>query len=415
MSKLIKLAWRSVWRNRRRSIITMSAIGFAILLTTITRSLQFGMYDAVESHAIRSFNGDFHVQHPQFQKDRTLNRSIEANAADWEQWIVSHPNLIAFTQRITSGGLISTESPDGRQSSYAIMVIGVNPVRETEVTEFMEVEKVTKGQPLQVGLNNEILIGHRLAKNMKASVGDEVVILSQGYRNEMAVDLYRIRGILTSGAVEIDKSGVVMSLADAQELFSMQNRVTQVVFRTTDFRQTDDIVQRIEPEDKLKILPWQTLIPDIEQMIALDNVGGAIMLVFIMVIVGFEIFNTTMMGILERRRELGVLQAIGMKPGQVTIMLLVESIMKICLALLISVLISALLLHFIADKPFSMGEEYDEVMRSTFGYEASMVFSPDLKVYAEPLIWITIISTLSLIYPIYVVSQLKPIAAVHNT
>ena len=83
----------------------MSAIGFAILLTTITRSLQFGMYDAVESHAIRSFNGDFHVQHPQFQKDRTLNRSIETNAADWEQWIVSHPNLIAFTQRITSGGL----------------------------------------------------------------------------------------------------------------------------------------------------------------------------------------------------------------------------------------------------------------------------------------------------------------------
>ena len=134
-----------------------------------------------------------------------------------------------------------------------------------------------------------------------------------------------------------------------------------------------------------------------------------------MVIVGFEIFNTTMMGILERRRELGVLQAIGMKPGQITVMLLVESIMKICLALLISVLISALLLHFIADKPFSMGEEYDEVMRSTFGYEASMVFSPDLKVYAEPLIWITIISTLSLIYPIYVVSQLKPIAAVHNT
>ena len=389
----------------------MSAIGFAVLLTTITRSVQFGMYDSVESYAIRSFNGDFHVQHPQFQKDRSLNRSILADSADWEHWVASNSNLVAFTQRITSGGLVSMESNDRRRSSYAVTIVGVEPERELQVTEFVQAKKVIDGQSLNPGLNNQILIGHYLAKNLQVKVGDEVVVLSQGYRNEMAVDLYRIRGILTSGAVAIDRSGVVMSLADAQELFSMQNRLTQVVFRTSDFRQIEKIVQQIQPERSLSILTWKDLIPDIEQMIALDNVTGAIMLVFIMVIVGFEIFNTTMMDIVERRREFGILQAIGMRPNQITVMLLIESVMKICLAVLISLLLSALLLYFIGDKPFSMGEEYDEIMQTTFGYDAKLVFSRELKVYAEPLIWISIIAFLSLIYPIYTISQLKPVTA----
>ena len=412
MAELVKLAWRNVWRNRRRSLITISAVVFGVLIVTFTRSMQYGSYDAMESAMVLLYTGEIQIQRPGYHEEETLDYALDGGEDGWRDVVDSSPFVLAASRRVTGFGLASSDS-----SSAGAMIVGVEPVLESRVSEFMD--SVSTGSPLEPGSDHEILLGRILAQNLRVGVGDSIVVLTQGWHNQMGADLYRIRGLIRTGSTEMDRALMVLRLQDAQFLFSMEDRVTQVVLRTDDFRRSGEYARRLAgelPGDRFEVLDWDTLMPEIRQMVLLDNVSGAIMLLFLLVLVGFEIFNTTNMSVMERVREFGVLQALGMRPSRISRLVLTELTLKIIVSLLLSFAASGLLLWYLNGHPLPIPAEMAE-MYEEFGFSLdSLVFSTRLRVFVEPLVSVAVIVALAVVYPVIRVFNLDTIDALrHDT
>ena len=410
MRKFIKIAWRNIWRNRRRSLITMAAIVFAVLISGITRSLQYGTYDALESYAVRLLVGELQIQRAGFQDKQTLAYAFPEDVFDWDDLLQQYPYLVTYAKRITGFGLVGSEV-----TSAGAMILGVQPDREIQVTHFMK--QLAAGEPLEPGDDRLVLLGKTLAKNLQVGIGDTVVVLTQGYHNELGADSYVVKGLVRSGNIDLDRALMVMPLHNAQELFFLGNRITQVVFLTRDFRRADGFARQMNLTSNgldFVCLSWEKLMPELVQLIAWDNVSGAIFLVFLLIIVGFEILNTTLMAIMERVREFGILQAIGVKPRQLGLMLLLETGFKITMALMTGLLLTFVVIQIVKNYPIPLSGELKKMMEA-WGFLTDFYFTSKPRVYLEPLIAVALISVLSILYPIRVATRLIPVEALRRT
>jgi ABC-type lipoprotein release transport system permease subunit len=410
MRENLILAWRNVWRNRRRSLITIAAVVFSVLIITLTRSLQYGSYDAMEASAVQMYTGEIQIQRPGYREEQTLEYALDGDEEAWRAALEGAPWLEATTRRLTGFGLVSSD-----EFSAGAMIVGVEPEAERQVSRFSD--RVTLGLPLRDDSDHEVLLGQILARNLRVEVGDTVVVLTQGWRNQMGADLYRVRGLLRTGSVEMDRGIMILPLPDAQFLFSMGDRVTEVVLRTDDFREARSYAESIRqqlPDDRFSVYDWDALMPELRQMIVLDNVSGAIYLLFLLVLVGFEIFNTTTMSVMERVREFGLLQALGMRPQRIARLVLAELAVKVAVALAVSIGASGLLLWYLEGNPIPMPAEFVE-MYEEFGFSVdALVFSTRPAVFLEPLLAVAVIALLATIYPVLRVLNLTTIYALRR-
>lgn len=405
-----KLAWRNVWRNRRRSLITMGAVMFGVVIIAITRSLQYGTYDAMEASAIRLFSGDLQVHAAGYHDEPSFSKSLTERSPDWSA-LLDTPWVDRYTKRLLGFGLVSTDS-----TSAGSMIVGVQPERERQVTTFLR--DPAAGQPLRDGHQGGALLGRTLAENLNVSVGDTVAVLTQGYHNVTGADLYAVKGLVRSGSMEMDRSLMVISLADARSLFTMPNRFTHLVVRTDDFHDAGRHVRQLRRQlggDQYEVMSWEELQPELKQMILLDNASGAIFLLFLLMLVGFEIFNTTAMSIIERTKEFGVMQALGMKPRQIGVLVALELVIKVTIALAAGLAVTFVLAYFFQDYPIPLGEQYQKIAES-YGFTLEqLAFSTSRAVFLEPLIGVAVISLLAMIYPILRVRRQSPVEALHAT
>lgn len=219
MTKFLSLAWRNIWRNKRRTQITILAIAFAIFIVAVTRSLQYGTYDTMESLAVRLYNGEVQLHKQGFHEEQSLNLSLHEDAEDWEALIAAHPEFTRYSRRITSFGLISSDS-----ASAGALIVGIEPESEAAITMFPSLVK--KGDALTLNDEGRILIGSTLARNLQVSLGDSVVVLTQGYRNQLGAGIYHVQGMVSVGHAELDRGIMIMRLDDAQELFSLDDGIT---------------------------------------------------------------------------------------------------------------------------------------------------------------------------------------------
>lgn len=404
---LLRLAWRNIWRNRRRSLITMGAITFSVLLIAFAHSVQTGTYEAMERHAVRLFSGEVQIHRAGYQEEQTFNYALTSAEQPWPGLLSSTPGITGFAKRLTGFGLVSSDA-----SSTGAAILGIEPEAERAVTHFSA--QLTQGTLLQAADDHAVLLGHTMAENLAVGVDDSVVVLTQGYRNEMGADLYRVKGLLRTGAPEMDRAMMVMTLADAQALFSMPGRFTTLVLRTTDLQHADRYaaqLQAILPAADYEVMPWRTLMPALQQTRALDDAGNMIFYFFLLLLLGFEIFNTTTMSTLERTQEFGVMQAIGMKPHQISLLVGAELFIKVFLALgvgLLTILVLALMLE---DQSIPLSQDLIEIYQN-FGFNVEAItFSVRPQVFIQPMTWVAIVSLLAMVYPVFKVQRLTPMAA----
>ena len=263
MREILGLAWRNVWRNRRRSLITMSAVVFSVLIIALTRSLQYGSYDAMESQAVRLYTGEIQIQRARFKEEQTFAYSLDGETV-WREALADAPYVTSVSRRLTGFGLASSET-----SSAGALIVGIEPGLEGTVTDFSD--RVDEGSGLEAGIAGEVVLGRVLARNLAVSIGDSVVVLTQGWQNQMGAEIYAVRGLLKTGSLEMDRSVMVLTLEDAQMLFSMEDRFTEVVVGTRDFRQAAEYARRLEArigDADVRVYDWDRLMPELRQMIA---------------------------------------------------------------------------------------------------------------------------------------------------
>ena len=312
-----KVAWRNLWRNRRRTWLMAGGIGFAAWIPIIAMSLQGGTFTLMIDNGARMMVGHVQVQHPDYEDNPRLESVLE-EAPELRARIERLSGVEAATLRGQATALVSTE-----ERSFAAQVVGVEAGREADWSRI----PVSVREGRYLAGPGEAFIGSVLARNLGVSVGEEIVVLGTAKEGGVAALAAEVVGIFETGMVGLDRSLVQVPLSEFREAWNLApDEAHALVVATDRVQQSLELAQRVAGvAGDWKTLNWKDLMPDAEQFIALKLAGAWLFFVVIAVIVIFSVVNAFMMTIFERTQEFGMLKAIGMRPGRILFGLQVEA------------------------------------------------------------------------------------------
>jgi len=327
------IAWRNLWRNRRRTLFTAGGIAFACLLLLFSRSMQLGSYTGMIEAATDMLSGHIQVQHEKFFDDPKLEYVVgDADALASE--LSRHPEVMLASPRAQAFALLSVG-----EKSFGAQVIGVVPENEKELSTLMKT--LVEGKYLAA--DDDAVIGRTLARNLGAGVGDELLVLGSGKEGGVAALALRIGGIFDTGQAELDRALVIVPLQTFRDGFYLDSEAHQVVVKLHDVEATEQVIADIGATLPAGVVArsWRELLPDVVQGIALDRISARLFYGILVLIVLFSIINTFVMTVFERTREFGMLLAIGMHPWRIIAMLQLEAFWLALLGGILGALLAA--------------------------------------------------------------------------
>ncbi len=340
MKDYIKIAWRNLWRNKRRTLLTITSVLFALFLALIVRSMQLGSYSSMVESAVKTSTGYIQVHEKGYWADKSIDNTFETSP-ELEKKILDHPNVTQITPRLESFALLSS----GKQTKGAA-VIGTLPGSEDEVSGLKS--RVVSGEYL-TDQDRAILIAEGLAQYLKVKVGDTVVILGQGYHGVTAAGAFPVKGIIKFVQPDMNNMMTYIPLALAQELYATPGRLTSLSIMLADpdkMIKTRDELALIDP-DNLEVMIWKEMLVELVQAIEGDNISGLFMLGVLYMVVGFGILGTILMMTKERRREFGIMVAVGMRRYKLAIIVFLETLIISIIGILAGIVTSLpIILYF---------------------------------------------------------------------
>ena len=399
---LIKLAWRNIWRNKKRSLITISAIFIAVFLCVLLRALQLGLYDNMINNVVGSYSGYIQIHSKGFWDEQIVDNSFSLDK-DFLNEIENINGVSNTLKRIQSGSLASLSD-----LSKFVFVTGIEPSKESSLTNWKK--RLINGQ-LLTEESRSLNIGKGVAKYFDLKIGDTLVLLGQGYHGMQAVGAYPVSGILDLKNPTLNKISVFMTLPQAQDFLSAQNMITHLILNKQENKDEDAIALNIKNlinDEVYEVMTWREMIPELEQTIKADSAGGLIMVFILYMIVTFGIFGTVLMMTQERKYEFGVLVSIGMRKIRLIKTMIYETILLASVGAILGIALSRPVIIFLS--PIKFPEEQAQMFEN-LGFEAVI---PLMNTYDIPLTHGFIIFFISLIvclYPLSVILKLDPIKA----
>lgn len=473
MKDEIKIAWRNLWRNKRRTFITAASVFFAVFFAVIMRSYQLGTYDMVINNFIESFSGHLKIQHEKYQDNPLIDYSFEYND-DLVEAISGIESVTSVVPHLESFALVS----NGPQSKGAA-VIAIDPVMERDFSNpennlvryritpesivqmknekvlpahvIGELEKNTgrayssRGRlELELGLpasdnqlyippildniqvkngyleeqDNGVLVSDRLAGFLKVSIGDTVILMGQGYRGVSAAGIFAVRGIIKMPSPDIDNRLIIMTIPTAQEFFGCEGMITSLAVNLTGrsnrtIRTAQAEINSLLSGGSTVARTWYELNPVLYQQIQGDSQSGAAMLGLLYFIIFFGIFGTVMMMIAERKREFGVLVAIGMQKGRLMRILSIEMLFLGIMGLAAGLMASMPLILYFNHYPIVLKGDLAKMMED-YGWDAVMPTAPVGPYFYMQAAVVAIMVIIATIYPLRKIGRLKEIEALRS-
>lgn len=464
-----QLAWKNLWRNKRRTIITAASIFFAVFFSLVMRSFQLGAYDRMFKNIIESYTGYLQIQHRDYFDEPTIDNSFELSQPLIDK-IESDPNVNTLVPRLESFALAADES-----RTQGVMVLGIDPEGEEKVTDlksklvkykltpesiqalkestipartkklldvFTNESYSSEGRlliDLDIGEedtasvlpvlrryasfknryldNNETagaIIGDGLSDYLKAGVGDTIVLVGQGYHGTSAAGKYEVRGIVRLPAPDIDNVIVYLPIAVAQELFAAPDMVTSAVLRLNN-NDNENVLQSGESlrkllNEPLTIRTWHELNALLINQMEADSRSGMIMIGILYLVIAFGVFGTVLMMMAERRREFGMLVSIGMRKNKLAKVVSFEMLLIGFLGLAAGVIASLPFVFYGNAHPIRFTGEMGR-MYSDYGFEPIMpTLLPDTY-YLWQIVVVLIILTIAILFSIRKIFRINVISA----
>ncbi len=407
MMTFIKMVWRNLWRNTRRSLLTTSAVFFATLLLVFMLALQKGSYMGMINNAVKIHTGHLQIQREGYLDEMDINLSID-NPEMIYPILNEERRIQAFAPRLNSPALISSAG-----NTFGALVIGLNPDREAEVSTLKKV--IREGSYLSSEPDHGALLGETMAKNLGVTIGDELIFMGQAANGALAADRFYVKGIYRSGLSEFDRNIVCIDLKEAQELFSMEGRVSDIALILDDFhsiKEVKDYLMNIFGKrgwGGYKTLTWSEITPALKQAIALDASSAYIFYFILLMVVGFGIMNTFLMSIFERMREIGVMIALGVRPGLMFLMVILESLTLSSIGILSGAIAGSGLAYYYEQTGIHLAELSE--MMEFFGMPPGIFPDISIGVALAAIIAVFAITLLIAIYPAIKVFRIKPVEA----
>ena len=404
----LTLAWRNIWRNKRRSFITIVSISFAVLLACVMRSVQLGSYERMIENAARFYTGYVQVHQKGYWDDKVIDNVFENDKS------------LIRTVEMTSG--VELAAP--RVESFALaafgtktkasMVLGVDPEKENQLTKLKD--KLVEGDFLQIS-DKSVLVAKGLSEYLDIGIGDTIVLISQGYHGVNAAGVYPVKGILKFPVPDQNNQTVIMPLPESQWFYNLDDQLTSLALVIDKANNVSRITKTIRSEvdsAAIEVMGWKEMMPDLVQSIEIDNISGKVMLWVLYAVIGFGMFGTFLMMTAERMYEFGVMLSIGMKRFTMQFIIFLEMAIMTSLGSATGVLLSLPMLIYFHNNPIYFSGDSAKAIE-TFGVEPAYFFSlePSLFYYQA---WAIVIMALILgLYPVIVIHKLKPVKAMRES
>ena len=405
MTITLRMAWRNLWRHKRRTWLTVGAMIFSNLILVFSISLQLGSYQMMIDNSLKSYTGHMQIQRQGYNDEPKMRSSIDAIiplADKVRQQLGSE----AVAARGVAFAMASSE-----QRSYGLQVIGVEPEYEPNVSTLPGL--INKGSYFTDTNAEEMLIGTVLARNLRVAIGDELTLLGSGHDGSFAAGIVKVVGIFDSGIADIDRSMAQLPIGYFQNLFAMDDGGHNIIINAPDLSQVSSLQQSImgmlADNDELVVLGWEELQPGLKQAIQADFTSAWFMYGVLIILVAFSVLNTQLMSVLERTREFGVMMALGVKPTRLGSLVVTETIVMSGLGLAIGVLLGIVMTWYLSKVGFSYPGMEDMAVR--FNLPDRMYPSLSvLSIMLGPGI-VFLFSLLASIYPAIRLFFLQPVAA----
>ena len=400
---LFKLAWKNMWRNRNRTIITMAAIFFAVVLSVIASSLKNGIFDNLVKNVVSFYTGYVQVHKQGYQEEQILDNSFEASLFT-EQKILKSENVSGVTPRLESFALASSG-----EITKGCMVVGIDPEKENQIT-FLK-DKLIQGEYLSFD-DRGVLLAAGIAERLNLRPRDTIVLIGQGYHGSTAAGKFPVRGLLKFGSPELNEKAMFMSIATAQDFYSAYGLITSYILSLNDTKNPEPTAETVRATlgKSYEVMTWGEMIPDIKQHIEADTNNMKYVQGILYMLICFGIFGTLLMMMEERKFEMGMLVAIGMKRIKLMWLLLVELVLTVITGCLLGILLSIPLVYYFNRHPLRMSGETARAYER-FGFEPIFPTSTEAVNFIDQGLTVLIIGLILSLYPMYKALRLNPATA----
>jgi putative ABC transport system permease protein len=405
---LWQMAWRNVWRYRRRSLLTVLTIALGLAFNILMRGIGDGFHEQMVDNSVRAQIGHIEIHRTGYQHDPALLKTLP-DVPLLDRIVPQTPHLRGYSFRVLGDGLASTA-----ENSAGVRIVGIVPQAERSVTTIDRA--VIAGRFLDEAMSRPILIGERLSQALSARLNDKVVLLVQAADGSMGAQLFRIAGIFRSGSPDLDRGVVYLLREDAQSLFSLAGGMTEAALLLDSSESVAEAQRFLTTQlagRPVEILPWYVVEPFLRQFIDLDDAFFYIIVLILFIVISVGILNNVMMSVFERVREFGVMMALGVKPRQVVRLVVQEA----AVLALLGVALGALL-----GSGSTIAFAYTGINLSRYAAGASALGITTTVVYPELTSQNLIYSNLSVVavvllvalYPAIKAAGLRPVEAIRH-
>lgn len=319
MRLYLRLAWRNVWRHRRRTLIIVLAMGLTLALMVLYDGMVAGFNQAIYGNAIKVLGGNIQVHAPGYREKAGQTPLLPlADPTAVVKAALANSRVVSATQRISTGGLASS-----REGAFAVGITGIEPEIEQPVN--LAERHVIAGRNLAAGDGDMIFIGKGLAVAMGVQVGDRITLTGRATHSQMRQRTMTVVGVYDLGMPDIEKRSIYISLAEAQTLYDLPGQATEVSIVLKQLGEEASVIAALKPGlPGYEIESFEANYPELQSALATKGGVMTIMSVVILMIAGIGILNMLLMAVYERTREIGVLGAMGLKPRQISILFILE-------------------------------------------------------------------------------------------
>jgi len=398
---MLKLAWRNIWRNKGRSIITIAATMFCVIFAVVLRSFQVGVWEHMVDDIVANNFGYLQIHQKGFWGEQSLDLSMDEAALPMDQW-AEVDGVRSVVRRLESFSLVSTE-----QSNRGSLVLGIEP--ENELPGLQLQDQIIEGQVFAPG-SDQVVVSEGLAEFLKVSVGDSLMFLSQGYRGASAYGQFMVSGIAKISNPELNKQLVLMPLQTAQWMYNGMGLLTTAVVDLEPGADHKEVKAQLLPlmGEELELLEWEELFPELIQTIEADMAGGQIFITILYFIISFVLLGTVIMMVSEREREFGILVSIGMRKTRLAFVTVLENLMLTLGGAFVGMALVKPVQFYFKYNPIDLSGQMKEAIEQ-FDFEPKLYTTTSFIINLNHGAIVFVIGVLVSLYAVWKIMKLEPV------
>ena len=408
MKTFLKIAWRNIWRNKTRTLLTLSVLFISVFLAIVMTSEEDGTFGKIIDNVI-DMTGHVQVQNTEYWENKSINQGVILDSA-----LLKNLRKAEHVSKVTTH-LESFALASYRDMTKGVMVIGIVPSEEEEFAKFKQkyLKQKQAGNQYLRDDDDGVIIGEKLASYLKIGLNDTLVMISQGYHGASAAALFPVRGTIRLPSIELESRMVYMSRTAAQKFYGADDLVTAILIKADDNRNIKILRGNIAPllPKGTCIKSWDELQPEIVEMINGKYAGGNFVKGIFYMILGFIIFSTMVMMLYERRREFGIMVAIGMQKNSLSMVVFLEVLMIAMLGTILGLAGGYALVSYLFIHPIPLTGEMAGTVEE-YGFEPFIFFSKNPGIFYWQPVTVFCLTIVIYLFPYFSINRMKVIKAI---